>query len=247
MRQRWSIADHAQVAYEVDLEDPVGHRGPAFRGLSPSKVVTTEEWDAAWNAEGFQAALATGDVDGAWVMLSDAAEDLLTEQGAVGVRRSAPWRPVLRAHPRSRADGAQASLLVVRLRRLQRRVAQLAHRPDDRRLRAKAAKLAGDLERQATWLEAMPYFEMERWTDWLEEHIQEEESQSKVAAIAAWRGKMDASEPRLLSWIKRREDLNVEMARPLFGCWRGSRVQGDPSDTGASGVGGGLDATLGSP
>ncbi|CAE7715253.1 unnamed protein product [Symbiodinium sp. CCMP2592] len=209
VRQRWTFSDHAQVAYELDLTDPVDHRGPAFRGLSSTSSVTEAHW--------LSAALEDGDLDGAWSLISDVAEDLLGEPGASGARRSTSWRPLLRAHPRSRAAGAQDSLVLVRLRRLQRRVAQLGHRPGDRRLRDRAAHLAVDLVDQVPWLAELPYFEMEAWSAWLEERIQEEEARRKTATLAAWRGRMDSSEPCLLSWIKRREQLNVEMERPQLG------------------------------
>ena len=215
VRQRWVFSDHAQVAYSVDLEDPVGHRAPAFRGLSTSPV-SAASWDAVWDGPSFQAALAANDVNGAWTMLSNVAEDLLAVPGAVGPRRSAPWRPLLRAHPRSKAAGAQDPLLVVRLRRLQRRLVQLSKCPSDRHLRDKVAQQALSLEEQVMWLKELPYFGMEDWCDWLETHINEFEQRRKEEAITTWRGKMETSEAQLQSWIQRRERLNVEMDRPLM-------------------------------
>ncbi|CAE6928965.1 HSP90 [Symbiodinium sp. CCMP2592] len=152
------------------------------------------QWEAAWSEAGFQAALEAGDLDGAWTLISDGsdvAEDLLGEPGASGL---------LGASASSSASAAGGSAWA-----------------SSWRSTAWAAHLACDLVNQVPWLAELPYFEMEAWSDWLEERVQEEEARCKTAAVAAWRGKMDTSEPCLLSWIKRREQLNVEMERPQLG------------------------------
>ena len=215
VQQRWVFSDHAQVAYTVDLQDPVGHRAPGFRGLSTSPV-SASSWDAVWDEARFQAALVENDVNEAWKLLSNVAEDLLSARGAAGPRRSTFWRPSLRAHPRSKAAGPQDPLLVVRLRRLLRRLAQLHKVPGDCRLRDKIARQAASLQPQAPWLQELPHFGMEGWCGWLEDRISELEHRCKTSAISAWRGKMESSEPQLLAWIQRRERLNIELARPAL-------------------------------
>ena len=217
LRQRWVFSDHAQVAYDVDLGSPAGFGGPAFGALAGDPV-SEEAWTRRWKAASFDAAVAAGDVNTAWTLLSDCAEDLLRDPAAVGgCRRTALWRPRARLHPRSKAGRTKDPLVVVRLRRLERRLRQLAREPGFQRLRDKAAKLLEDLLGDCPWLRSVPYFEMEHWADFVAEHLDRIEGDRKEMALKVWRERMAESESRVLTWIRRRGDLEGGAGSPGFG------------------------------
>ena len=213
--QRWSFSDHAQVVYEVDLDAPNGHRGPTFRPLL-AKPVTEQQWLACWPEDSFTGMLEVDQLDEAWTLLSNTAEDLLAEPGASGHRRAARWRPLPRDHDRSKAANMLEPLTLVQLRRLLRRMSQLSHQPGDQRLRSKAGNQMCALLPKAPWLEAVPYFEMEHWTSWMAERIAEEEETQKKAAIDGWRRRIESSESHMVSWIRRREKTHGDLERPML-------------------------------
>ena len=64
---------------------------------------------------------------------------------------------------------------------------QLRRQPGDQRLPAKVGNQICALLPKAPWLDAIPYFEMEHWTSWMDERIAEEEEAQKKAGIAGWR------------------------------------------------------------
>ena len=215
-RQRWVFSDHAQVAYDVDLEDPAGYCGPSFVELRSDKV-SDEAWARRWDDVAFQRALEAKDVDGAWTLLSDTAEDLLRDpSSAMRCRRSSLWRPRARAHPRSKAGRTKEPLVLVALRRLARRLRQLAREPGNSRLRDKAARQLSGLETSCEWLSEVPFFGMELWADFVEEHIHKMETEQKAASLRSWRSRLEQSEGKAVAWIRRRELLKVELAWPVM-------------------------------
>ena len=213
--QRWTFSDHAQVIYEVNMQEPVGHRSPSFRPLA-TEPVTDQRWATLWDAETFEASLRADDLDAAWTLLSDSAELCLAKDAGSGHRRSQPWRPRLQLHDRSKAAKALQPLLEVQLRRLSRRLWQLRRRPGDVHLRSKAGKQLCDLAVRAPWLSEVPFFEAERWCEWLDQRIEEEAAAPAHKAIERWRGRLDASETRLSAWIKRREKVWSAISRPVL-------------------------------
>ena len=216
LRQRWVFSDHAQVCYEVDLSSPAACCGPSFGDLRKDQV-TVEAWTARWDAEAFRRALEADDLDLAWAQLSDAAEDLLRDPGsACCCRRSSLWRPCARLHPRSKAGQTKEPLVLVRLRRLVRRLRQLARDPDHGRLRDKAARQLDALVGSCGWLAEVPYFQMELWADFVADHIDRMEAEQKAAALRSWRERMAESEGKVIAWIRRRELLKVELERPCM-------------------------------
>ena len=213
--QRWTFSDHAQVVYEVDMQEPVGHRPPSFRPLT-TEPITDQRWAAVWDAESYEASLRADDLDAAWTLLSDSAETCLAKADGHGHRRSQPWRPRVQLHQRSKAAKVLQPLLEVQLRRLSRRLWQLRRRPGDVHLRSKAGKQLCDLADRAPWLSDVPFFEAERWCEWLDQRIEEVAAATKHNAIERWRGRLDASETRLTAWIKRREKVWSACSRPLL-------------------------------
>ena len=48
----------------------------------------------------------------------------------------------------------------------------------------------------------------------MRERADELEQQQKVAAIGQWRERLSQSEPAMVTWVRKREKLEVELARP---------------------------------
>ena len=89
--------------------------------------------------------------------------------------------------------------------------------PRDQRLRDRIARQAGELTARAPWLRELPYFEAEDWCEWMREHIDQEEETQRAAAISAWRQRLDKDPKELATWIRRRDQLGAELARPVPG------------------------------
>ena len=126
------IANHMAVSYGGD---PAGCSGPSRASLSTSSV-SAAAWNDSWDEPRFRALLLDRDLDGAWRLLSDAAEAALGGGCQGVVARSSAWSPQ-RAKSHNKASRCFESLAteLVRLRRLSRRLAQLARHPEDTRLR----------------------------------------------------------------------------------------------------------------
>ena len=216
VQQRCVFSDHAQVAYSLDLAAPVGHRPPSFVPLM-TEVVDEPKWARCWRGDVFEEALANDDVDAAWTVLSDAAEAALAAPESSGHRRSAAWSPRLRAQPRSKVGKSMEAVGIVQLRWLWRRIVQLGHRPHDGCLRDKAGRQVLALLPAFPWLEELGYFEMERWSDWLAEHIEQEVTKQAGAAIAKWRDRLQESPAQVCAWIRKREAVYGGLERPGLG------------------------------
>ena len=214
VQQSWWHSDHALVSYTVDVELPAGHSRPTRRLLREDKI-SEDQWRDAWPAASFSDAVSAGRVDEAWTLLSDVA--VLADPGSPGVPRSASWRPQVVQHVRSKAAGGREPLLVVQLNRLWRRLLQLRRQPRDQRLRDRVARQAGELTVRAPWLRELPYFEAEAWCEWMREHIDQEEEIQRAAAISSRRQRLDKDPKEVATWIRRRDQLGVELARPVPG------------------------------
>ncbi|CAE7943638.1 ppdK, partial [Symbiodinium necroappetens] len=164
------IANHTAVSYEFAFDDPVGCSGPSRASLSTSSV-SASAWDDRWDASHFQALLFASDLDGAWRLLSDTAEAVLSGGGHGVVARSSGWSPQ-KAKPRSKASRCFESLELVRLRRLSRRLTQLARHPEDTRLRDIIGRAVAELQGSFSWLGELPHFTMEQHAEWVQTQVE---------------------------------------------------------------------------
>ncbi|CAE7800881.1 pol, partial [Symbiodinium sp. CCMP2456] len=131
-------ADHDLVSYSFSLEKDTRElpRAPSRRPL-PADLppVTTEAWEQAWaqHDAAFDQALHATDVNAAWVLLSHAAESLLTgdpHTDAGHLPRAWVISPRPRPSPSTKSEALQ-SHPERRLRRLARRALELQRRPED--------------------------------------------------------------------------------------------------------------------
>ena len=149
-RQTPGPADHDLISYTFSLARD--QRELPCAPLPSLELVTAPDWDHAWasHAAEFDQALLDHDVDAAWVLLSAAAEDLLTQAPGADfspLPRSRVVAPRPRAPPSTKAETLQTHP-ERRLRRLARRALELQRRPQD----PVAAKLWGRVLKDAAEL-----------------------------------------------------------------------------------------------
>ncbi|CAE7270798.1 hypothetical protein AK812_SmicGene40597 [Symbiodinium microadriaticum] len=101
-----SLSDHLAVGYGFDLAAPAALRAP------PRRRTYLQERPAQDTEKAFHDLLEAQDLDGAWALASDVAENLLFEPASSRkvLRRSAEWQPVA---PRSRPIAKRPNWMVL--------------------------------------------------------------------------------------------------------------------------------------
>ena len=143
--QLLGVADHDLVTYQLRayLEEDTRRWQPQRRLVAKEPA----DWEAGWAdfAAGFDEAVEPLDLDRAWQLLSQAAENAMAEEHARPARpRALPGRPVIQERRQTRAKELQ-TLLERRLRRVARRASEAA-RNGDAKLRAKLDRDLDELE-----------------------------------------------------------------------------------------------------
>ncbi|CAE7526608.1 Cacna1c, partial [Symbiodinium pilosum] len=169
--QLLGVADHDLVTYQLRayLEEDTRRWQPQRRLVAKEPA----DWEAGWAdfAAGFDEAVEPLDLDRAWQLLSQAAENAMAEEHARPARpRALPGRPVIQERRQTRAKELQ-TLLERRLRRVARRASEAA-RNGDAKLRAKLDRDLDELE-TCRGLTAL--------TTWWKHDIQDD-----VGAMARW-------------------------------------------------------------
>ena len=83
-------SDHLVVGYSLDAEAPLLRIGPVRRCLKPSDMLQNLDVEfAQWDASPFESTCAAGDLDEAWRLLSNVAEDLVCVPDASAIPRIA--------------------------------------------------------------------------------------------------------------------------------------------------------------
>ena len=134
--QLLGVADHDLVTYRLRAYPEEDTR----RWQPQRRLVAKEpaDWEAGWAdfATGFDEAVEALDLDRAWQLLSQAAENAMAEEQARPARfRALPGRPVIQERHQTRTRELQ-TLLERRLRRVAWRASEAA-RNGDAKLRAK--------------------------------------------------------------------------------------------------------------
>ena len=204
------IANHIAVSYEFSFSEPEGFTVPSRAPLR-DVAVSAAAWDGLWDVHKFRGMLLNKDLDAAWQMLSDVAEMALDGGGRGVVARSASWSPQ-GAKYRSKAAKSFESLGLVRLRRLSRRLTQLARQPGDHRLRGVIGRAVEELQGAFPWLQDLPYFSMEQQAEWVQVQVEEAANVELQAGFERWRSSLGASVRKKTAWIKRRASLKGDLA-----------------------------------
>ena len=122
-------SDHVIVSYTYDLSAPKLRRGPRRRLLQDAldpEVIAAEF--ANWDQGPFDEAIRAGNLDQAWALLSDVAEDLLCHSDSQATPCSRPWLASEPSCPNTgRSPGRSAGLRLIL--KLQTRLQVAQNRP----------------------------------------------------------------------------------------------------------------------
>ena len=140
------VADHDGVAYDFHINDGAAKpwKLPPCAALS-ERPISSFSWDKQWILvqHDFATAVSEGDLDAAWVCLSNCAESLLSTSGSVGrAKRVGPQQ--VSSPPSTKAPDFQ-TLRERKLRRFGRRVHEY-QRSGLPELRPKLLRTAGELD-----------------------------------------------------------------------------------------------------
>ena len=197
--QERGVADHALIAYDFK----VGALKPFYQVAPPRKLQMNQEvevqaWDAAFDLVTYHQLLSQDQIQEAWNMLSDSAEQLLVPKP--GRKRSAIPKPVQVAQRPVQADRLQ-SILERRLRRTQRRVLE-SQKPQA------PLSLADKISRDLVYFQKH-FPELSELTphapqlaNAIEDCIAKESAASSEARLHKWRQRMEEDEASLIRWVK---------------------------------------------
>ena len=199
-------SDHLVVAYEYDATQPLLRRGPRRRNckadLSRSEVDRAFE---SWVDSAFEHALAAGDTDVAWRLLSDVAEDLLCDQDESALPRSSSWQPSA-PKPASklgkspvRSEGLRALL------QLQARLRVALDRAWDEPVRRRICRC---LRGVRLLVPELPYFEHigEAMLQEVSGLVQAYSKHERAVAKAHWKERMRSNAGAVRNFVKRRAE-----------------------------------------
>lgn len=138
---------------------------------------------------------------------SDYAEDVLADEGDLGVRRSQIAKPV--AYVKwTRSSGEHQTLHERQLRRLRRKLNEYKSHPKDdllQRTREYSANVNDVPEQLVT---------TEEYLEWVESNIQEIQDSEKQKRIQNWKEKMSTDIAALAKWIKRAPRISTGDSDP---------------------------------
>ena len=205
--QTEGVSDHDLIAYQFSVGPPATKLGQPLRArphsLPPDEV--SQRWEQVWNPAAFHQHMVAGQLDEAWRELSVAAEHALCDCTHRDCARSAPWAPLPQTVSRPRFRPCEP-VHMRRLRRLGRRLAQLARQPEDNQLRHKACVGAIGLDHHYPILAGLSAANIHTFLDSVHTLIRERTAEATAQALQAWTHKVQHSEAAQRRWIKRRID-----------------------------------------
>ncbi|CAE7228019.1 Ptchd3 [Symbiodinium sp. CCMP2592] len=200
-------ADHVAVGYTLNLDlNFSGHRlplrAPMDAGLSEEAIAG--RFNQVWSASDFDQCLQHGRIDDAWGCLSGAAERALGVSPGASAPRAFDPTPESNEGERRHLRRPRHSRGLGGLRRLLRRLRQLAMEPEDFRLRRSIKASLGGLRELVPEL---PYFpgDLLEAADEVAKLVHQYEAQETEARVDAWRN-TDRSYTTSCAWIKRKAD-----------------------------------------
>lgn len=208
------IADHTAVIYEFAslFQIPLYHSPRRCRFASELSQQTIQTaFEQSWDTEVFQHLLSTSELHQAFTMLSDHAECALS-QIAYPNRRSqkhlprSVWQPSVKVAPSKSASQVE-SVLLRRLRRLQRRLQHLLRVPHVVLLHDNLASLSVQIPELADWV-TLTASQTLNIVDTVTARLEEAEKQRR---ISAWRQQTHGSLAKQTAWIKRRCSIHAEI------------------------------------
>jgi ribonuclease HI len=201
-------ADHDCVMYDLELQGEVtGKRvWPKRRqlDLSLDDAEVERRYLAEWRdrAEAYRVALKASDVDLAWRLLSDAAEEALSAENGSGDRRSKVLQPRLTALVSTKAEAYQ-SLQERQVRRLHRQLVEWSMRPTEalksaigRKIRVLSESFPALRVGTASWQEV-------GFEEIVRQLVNDLAEQSKKLGVQQWKERMATDLAAKTRWIMR--------------------------------------------
>ena len=202
------FSDHLVVKYLFQASAPMALTGPRRRKLADRTTQHVEELFQACPTEEIKQAIDQVQLDNAWALLSDIAEQCLCEPGIDSVPRSADWTP---ASPSASVKSRKAlsSPSVTSLRKLHSRLCQLQKRPWDCHL---AHKVESSLAGVRGFAPELPFFASESLPHAepvVRQLLLAYEKQERGAIISAWRLKLRHEDHRIRAFVKNRAEQQL--------------------------------------
>ncbi|CAE7253453.1 unnamed protein product [Symbiodinium sp. CCMP2592] len=205
LRHYLSVSDHFAVSYCFDFAPWRSLRSPSRVPLADcSEDEIAAKFVSCFVQHEFAELLEAGDVDGAWALLSGAAERAMTKMPlAAAVPRSDLWVPV---ETPAVAKGARSDepVRLRQLRRLHRRLLQLQRHPDDACLCATALRslsaLATVVPELCSWRDGS-LTEIAACTV---AAISRFDAELKADRLARWKTEVSLSQRKAIAWVKQR-------------------------------------------
>ena len=201
------FSDHLAVKYHFSPCAPLAPTGPCRRKVADRSAQQVEELYQACQTQVIEQAIQDANLDEAWNLLSDVAEQCLCEPRENFVPRSAHWIP---AQPvRTKHRKPLCSPGVAGLRRLHGRLCQLHHRPWDMPL---ARKIESSLAGVRQLVPELPFFaseSLQHSAPTVRQLLLAYEKQEREAILSAWRDKLRQEDHRIRSFVKNRTELQL--------------------------------------
>ena len=202
------FSDHLVVKYHFQPCAPLAMIGPSRRKVTARTSKHIAELFQACQTQDVTQAIEQGNLDEAWVLLSDVAEQCLCEPSANFVPRSAHWTPTT-PQVRGQNRNVLCSPSVAGLRKLYGRLCQLKNRPWDRSLAARIQiSLAGIRQR----VPELPFLSgecLQHSAPVVRQLLLAYEKQERDAILAAWKNKLRQDDHRIRSFIKNRTEQQL--------------------------------------
>ena len=206
-------SDHLVVGYSFGAEAPLLRIGPVRRSLKPLDMLQNLDVEfAQWDPLPFERACAESDLDEAWRLLSNVAEDLICVPDASAIPRSAAWRPREAQMARCVGKRPERSSGLRALLKLQARIRVGVSRPHDVQLWQSIRRSLASVRASVPEL---PYFlvldaSISEPVDALAAaYTQQEVKAAKRSWIRRAKNKLGVAR----SYVKRRADQQLEWER----------------------------------
>ena len=202
------FSDHLAVKYHFFPCAPLALTGPCRRKLADRSTKQVEELYQACQTQEIAQAIDSANLDEAWILLSDIAEQCLCEPRENFVPRSADWFP---AQPAACIKNRMAlcSPCVAGLRKLHSRLCQLQNRPWDWSL---ARKVESSLAGVRQLVPELPFFasaSLQHSAPAVKQLLLAYEKQERDAILSTWRDKLRQEEHRIRSFVKNRTEQQL--------------------------------------
>ncbi|CAE7831617.1 unnamed protein product [Symbiodinium sp. CCMP2592] len=202
-----SFSDHLSVVYELPLDTPQFMTIPTRSKVCDVSSDDLEQWLGEADFVPFWSALAKGDVDTSWQVLSNVAEQCLCSSRSGDCPRSQPWSPTAaKVNSCNRVEGS-ASMRV--LLKLQRQLLELARKPDP----ALCRKILKSLPRARAIVPDLPWVldcNLETLQGPVEELLGVYQEQETAAARSRWKELLRENTARQRAFVKTRADAQLE-------------------------------------